>query len=85
MFRYFKTVVFILKLISSSVVLRNYGKIIYDISNKYGGVFPISRLRKLEKLSLKVDEANFEIIFFVKLQKIKRNTKVFNFQLTVYQ
>ena len=85
MFRYFKTVVFILKLISSSVVLRNYGKIIYDISNKYGGVLPISRLRKLEKLSLKVDEANFEIIFFVKLQKIKRNTKVFNFQLTVYQ
>ena len=30
MFRYFKTVVVILKFISSLVVLRNYGKIIYN-------------------------------------------------------
>ena len=30
MFRYFRTVVVILKFISSLVVLRNYGKIIYN-------------------------------------------------------
>ena len=48
MFRYFKTVVAILKFISSPVVLRNYNKNIYDISNKYGGVLPINKLRKLE-------------------------------------
>ena len=31
MFRYFKTVVVILKFIISLVVVRNYGKIIYDL------------------------------------------------------
>ena len=31
MFRYFKTVVVILKFIISLVVARNYGKIIYDL------------------------------------------------------
>ena len=70
MFRYFKTVVVILKFISSLVVLRNYAKIIYDISNKYGGVLPISKLRKLEKLSLKVNKANLDINFLLNCRKL---------------
>ena len=69
MFRYFKTVVAILKFISSLIVLRNYGKIIY-ISNKYGGVLPISKLRKLEKLSLKVNKANLDINFLLNGRKL---------------
>ena len=64
MFRYFKTVVVILKFISSLVVVRNYGKIFYDVSNKYGGVLPISKL-KLGKLSLKVSKANLDINFLL--------------------
>ena len=70
MFRYSKTVVVILKFISSLVVLRNYGKIIYDISNKYSEVFPISKLRKLEKLSLKVNKANLDINFLLNGRKL---------------
>ena len=70
MFRYFKTVVVILKFISSLVVLRNYGKIIYDISNKYCGVLPISKLRKLKKLSLKVNKANLNVNFLLNSRKL---------------
>ena len=63
MLQYFKTVVVILKIISSLVVLRNYGKIIYDISNKYAGVLPISKLGKLEKLSLSTNQTYIYISY----------------------
>ena len=81
MFQYFKTVVVILKFISSLVVLRNYGKIIYDISNKYGGVLPISKLRKLEKLSLKVSKANLDINFLLNCRKLGVISKFLFFNL----
>ena len=56
---YCNTVVVVLKFISSLVALRNYGKIICDIRKKYGGVLPISKLRNLDKLSLKVNKGKF--------------------------
>ena len=84
MFRYFKTVVVILKFISSVIVLRNYGKITYDISNNYGGLFLTNKLRKLGKLSLKVNKANLDINFLLNCKKLSVIPKGF-FQFTIYQ
>ena len=81
MFRYFKTVVVILKFISTLVVLRNYSKIIYDISNKNGGVLPISKPRKLKKLSLKVNKANLDINFLLNCRKLSVTPKFLFFSL----
>ena len=81
MFRYFKTVAAILKFVSTLVVLRTYGKIIYDISNKCGGVLPISIPRKLEKLSLKVNKANLDINFLLNCRKLSVTPKFLFFNL----
>ena len=70
MFRYFKTVIVILKFFSCVIVLRNYGKIIYDILNDYGGVLPNSKLRKLEKLSIKVNKANVDKNFLLNCRNL---------------
>ena len=75
------TVVVILNLISSLIVLRNYGKIIYDISNKHGGVLLISELRNLEKLSLKVNIANLDINFLLNCRKLSVILKFLFFNL----
>ena len=73
------------------VVLRNYGKVIYDILNKYGGVLPITKLRKLEKATKATAQrqqrrqSQLRYKFLVKLQKIRRNIKVSINQFTIYQ
>ena len=84
MFRYFKIVAFISKFISSLAVLRKYDKIIYEISNKYGAVLPISKLRRLEKLSFKVNKANLDIKLLLNCRKLSVIPKFF-FQLTIYR
>ena len=57
MFRYFKTVVFILKFISSLVVLRNYGKINYlkeIISNKFLNlIYIVEEIQEINLQNLK--------------------------------
>ena len=73
--------VVILKFISSLVVLWNQGKIINDISNKYVGVLQISQLRKLEKLSLKVNKANLDINFLLNCRKLSVIPKFLFFNL----
>ena len=74
---YFHKVAFILKLIISLVVLRRYGKIIFDVSNKHGGVLPVSKLKKLQKLSMKVNKANLDINFFLNCRKLSIIPKSF--------
>ena len=48
MFYNIKKVVLFLKLVTSLLLVRNYGNIIYDIVNKYNGLISVSTLRKLE-------------------------------------
>ena len=72
LFRYF---------ITSQIALRNYGKIIYNISNKYDRVLPISKPRKHEKLSIKAHKPNLEMNFLSNCRKLKVITKLFFFNV----
>ena len=81
MFCYFKAFVIILKLISFLVVLGKYGKIIYDILNKYCGLLPISKLRKVEKLSSKVSKGNLIISILKNRRKLSLIPKLLFFNL----
>ena len=67
--------------ITSRIALRNYGKIIYNISNKYDRVFPISKPRNLEKLSIKANKPNLEMNFLLHCRKLKVITKLLFFNL----
>lgn len=63
-----KTVVFILKLLSSLILSRSFGSIIFDISNKYNGNVSIAQLRKLEKSYIKLKKAELDVTFLQNCQ-----------------
>ena len=52
------------------MLLRSFGKIIYDIAQKYNG---LSDFRKLEKLNIKYNKADQDITFMINC----RNFNVF--------
>ena len=58
-------------MIISLLLHRNFGRIVYDIVQKYEN-FEVFQLRKLEKLSIKIGKAELDI-------KVLRNCKLFNF------
>ena len=60
---YTQIVVIFLKLVTSLLLVRNYGNIICNIVNKYNRLISVSTLRKLEKLSLKRHKASLDIKF----------------------
>ena len=45
-----KTVVVFLKIITCLVLTRNFGKILYDINDKYNGLVSTNQIRRVEKL-----------------------------------
>ena len=80
MFHYFKTVVVILKFISSLFVLRNYGKTFMTFRISTVECFQLVNLESSQIIS-QSQQSKLRYKFFVKLQKIKCNTKVFFFNL----
>ena len=66
----FKVVILFIKILTSFILHRTFGNIIYNIVQKYNQL-STSKLRKLEKLSIKLKKANLDITFL-------SNCKVFN-------
>ena len=81
MFYNIKKVVLFLKLVTSLILVRNYGNIICDLVNKYNGLLSVSTLRKLEKLSLKCDKASLDINFLLACKRFSVVPKFINFNL----
>ena len=81
MFCSIKKVVLFLKLVTSLLLVRNYGNIIYDIVNKYNGLISVSTLPKIEKLSLKCDKASLDIKFLLTCKRFGVVPKFINFNL----
>ena len=73
--------VFIFKLFISLIIIRNYGNIIHDIANNHDGQLPLSKLRKLEKLYIKIDKAKLDIHFLTNCRKLGVVPKFLNFNL----
>ena len=69
------------RIVSDFILLRNFGKIIYDISSKYNGRLELSQLRKLEKISTKTQKADLEISFLKSCQRFNVFPKFICFQL----
>ena len=59
----FKKVVFFIKIISTVVILRDFGNLIHDVANNSNGLVSVQTLRKLEKLRKRCDKANLDINF----------------------
>ena len=66
----FKVVVLFIKILTCFISHRTFGNVIYDIVQKYSQL-STSKLRKLEKLSIKLKKADPDITFL-------SNCKVFN-------
>ena len=66
----FKVVVLFIKMLTCFLSHRTFGNVIYDIVQKYSQL-STSKLRKLEKLSIKLKKADLDITFL-------SNCKVFN-------
>ena len=81
MFYNIKKVVLFLKLVTSLLLIRNYGNIVYDIVNKYNGLISVSTLRKLEKLCLKCDKASLDIKLLLTCKRFGVVPKFINFNL----
>ena len=59
-----------IRLITCLLLHRNFGNIVYDIMQKYENV-GVFQLRKLERLSIKIEKAELDIKFL-------SNSKIFN-------
>ena len=66
----FKVAVLFIKILTCFISHRTFGNVIYDIVQKYSQL-STSKLRKLEKLSIKLKNADLDITFL-------SNCKVFN-------
>ena len=75
-----KKVVLFLKLVTSLIIVRNYGNI-DELLNKYNGLISVNRLRKLEKISLKCDKASLDITFLLTCKRFSVVPKFINFNL----
>ena len=76
-----KKVVLFLKLITSLIIVRNYGNIMYDLVNKCNGLLSVSTLRNLEKLSLKCDKVSLDIKFLLTCKRFSVVPQFINFNL----
>ena len=45
------------------MILRSFGKSIYDITFKYNGIVNMKQLQKWEKLQIKVKKAELDLTF----------------------
>ena len=62
-----KNVVFLLQLLANLLLCRNYGTFIHELVSKYVDV-TVQDLRKLERLSQKVDKAELDVTFLKNCQ-----------------
>ena len=76
-----RTIVVFLRIISDFILLRNCGKIIYNISSKYNGRLELSQRQKLEKISTKTRKADLDISFLKSCQRFNVFPKFICFQL----
>jgi len=76
-----KSIVVFIRIISNLILLRNFGKIIFDISSKYNGRLELSQLRKLEKISIKTRKAELDVSFLESCQRFNVFPKFICFQL----
>ena len=58
-----KIVVLALNIITSLLIQRPFGTVIYDIAAKYDGIIAVADLRRVEKLAVKVKKAELDITF----------------------
>ena len=72
---------FLSSIIPSLILLRNFGKIIFDISSKYNGRLELSQLRKLEKISTKTRKAELDVSFLESCQQFNVFPKFICFPL----
>ena len=63
------------------IVIRNFGNIIYDITQHYDGQVSVKSLRKLEKLYIKLDKATLDINFLNNCKKFGVIPKFLYFNL----
>ena len=68
-----KKLVFFIKIFANLVLLRPFGKVIYDYTQKYADKFSISDFRKLEKLYVKQARLSLDVNFLINC----RNFNVF--------
>ena len=81
MFCKINSVVTFIRLLSNLILLRNFGRIIFDISNKYDGRLKLSQLRKLEKISTKTKKAELDMSFLESCQLFNVFPKFICFEL----
>ena len=74
-----KNIVVFLLALSDFIVLRNFGKIIYDFSRKCDGTVDLSEFHKLEKLSIKIGKAELDISLFKQLSEAQCVSKIYLF------
>ena len=76
----FKTIVFIVQFIASLLVCRNYGSYIHELVSKYVEL-TVADLRKLEKLSKKLDKAELDVTFLKNCQTFHVTPKFLCFDI----
>ena len=61
----FKNVVFYIQVLVNLICVRNFGKVIFDISKHHDGKVSIKQMRNLEKNHIKLDKAILDLNFLL--------------------
>ena len=61
----FKNVVFYIQVLLNLICVRNFGKVVFDVSKHHDGKVSIKQLRNLEKSHIKLDKAILDLNFLL--------------------
>ena len=77
----FKNVVFYIQVLVNLICVRNFGKVIFDISKHHDGKVSIKQMRNLEKNHIKLDKAILDLNFLLNCKTLGAVPKFLCFNL----